>query len=125
MFTTLAHLLQEGSVARVALQARQERVAFREGEPPAVTLDMCALQSCEGRIGFPTEGIKPRLISSLDSGSNNFYLLIFFFSAAISTPLVFVGPLRSTSLAKSCDLNGYSRADSCPVVLKVMSTRRL
>ena len=43
-------------VGIVALQARQERVAFPEGSP-GVALDICALQPYEGRIDFPTEGI--------------------------------------------------------------------
>lgn len=36
------------------------------------------------------------------------------FSAASSTPLPFFGPLRSTSLAKSAVLNGYTRRLSLP-----------
>jgi len=42
-----AHLLQEIRVALVALQTRQERVAFCEGEP-AVVLDVGTFQPCEG-----------------------------------------------------------------------------
>src|SRR5580704_19378460 len=69
-----------------------------------------------------------RLLFLLDCSSWSLYfsfLLIFSFCAAISTPPVFAGPLRSTSLAKSSALKGYSCADSCPVGFEVMSTLRL
>jgi len=51
-----AHLLQEGGVARVALQVLQLRVAFHLGEP-AVALGVGSLQPLERPVRLPAEGM--------------------------------------------------------------------
>ena len=60
-----AHLFQNGGVARVALQALQQRVAFQCSEP-AITLDVGPLQPLERPVGLSAKGIHLGNLESVD-----------------------------------------------------------
>ena len=77
-----AHLLEEGDVSRIALEALQEKVAFHLGEP-AVALRVGPLQPFEGAVGFAAErvylgdlvgGIRPVFRDELGKGRVRFLL---------------------------------------------------